>query len=115
GDLITKRDITDVRDVVRAYALLILKGRRGGIYNVGSGKAIAIKDVLDVICSKSTAAFNIARDPSRIRPSDTPAAEADISRLRRETGWTPEIRLETSITDVLEYWREKIKHTVKGN
>jgi GDP-4-dehydro-6-deoxy-D-mannose reductase len=108
GDLSARRDITDVRDIVKAYALLALKGKIGVIYNVGSGKAVEIKDVLELIRVKAAVPFGIERDPERLRPSDTPAIEADISRLTSETGWEPEISLETSVTDVLGYWREKI-------
>ncbi len=109
GNLAAKRDFTDVRDVVRAYVLLIEKGRRGQIYNVGSGRAIAIEELLRDILSLSNASIRVVKDAGRFRPVDIPVVEADISRLKNDTGWTPEINVQDTIAETLNYWRIAVK------
>lgn len=108
GNLKAMRDFSDVRDVVRAYALLIEKGEQGETYNVGSGHAIAIQDVLNLILSKSTAKITVEVDPAKIRPVDVPIIEADTTKINKATGWKTEIPLATTIEETLTYWREKI-------
>jgi GDP-4-dehydro-6-deoxy-D-mannose reductase len=108
--LSAKRDFTDVRDIVKAYSLLVEKGKSGGIYNVGSGKAISVQEVLDSILSLSTVEISIEQDDSRLRPSDTPVIEADISRLTELTGWKPKIPLQDTLSDMLNDWRTLIKN-----
>lgn len=105
GNLTAKRDFTDVHDVVRAYMMLAEKGRSGELYNVGSGNAIAISEILDIIISKSKADIKISRDENKFRPSDIPVIEADISKITADTGWEPKIPLDKTIQDVLNYWR----------
>ena len=105
GNLDARRDFTDVRDVVRAYMLLGEKGKSGELYNVGSGKAMAIREILDIIISQSTEDIKITVDPERLRPSDIPVIEADISRITADTGWKPEIPIEETIKNTLDYWR----------
>ena len=105
GNLSAMRDFTDVRDVVRAYALLAEKGENGETYNVGSGNAVAIREILDKIISFSTEEIKVEIDPAKIRPVDVPIIEADISKLQAVTGWKPEISLEETIEEVLNYWR----------
>ena len=105
GNLSARRDFTDVRDVVRAYAVLMQHGKSGGVYNVGSGRAVAIQAILDEILQLSTAKITVEQDPARLRPVDVPVIEADISRLRTDTGWVPEISLTQTLTDTLAYWR----------
>ena len=109
GDISAKRDFTDVHDVVRAYVLLIQRGIAGEIYNVGSGRAISIKDILDIILSYAKIQISIEKDSSRLRPAETPIVKADITRLENATGWRPEIPIERTIKDTLEYWREKVR------
>jgi GDP-4-dehydro-6-deoxy-D-mannose reductase len=109
GNLDAKRDFTDVRDIVRAYRLLIESGSSGEIYNIGRGKAIAISEILEKIIKLSDAAITVVRDPERMRPSDVPVIEADISKLTACTGWKPEISLEETLRDVLDEWRSKSK------
>jgi GDP-4-dehydro-6-deoxy-D-mannose reductase len=108
GNLAAKRDFTDVRDVVRAYALLIRHGKAGETYNVGSGYAYAIREVLDLILSLSAAKIQIKTDPNKIRPVDVPVVEADISKLRQAAGWRPQIPLVQTLRETLEDWRAKI-------
>lgn len=108
GNLSAARDFTDVRDVVRAYGLLIQKGHSGETYNVGSGNARPIEDILQKILSCSSAAINVEVDSAKLRPVDVPIIEADITKLHNETGWLPSIPLDNTIKDVLDYWRANI-------
>lgn len=108
GNLAARRDFTDVRDVVRAYALLIQKGKAGETYNVGSGHAYAISDILELIVSLSDVAIKIETDLNKIRPVDVPIIEADITKLNMIAGWSPTISLEQTIKETLDYWRERV-------
>lgn len=109
GNLSAKRDFSDVRDVVRAYTLLIEKGNAGETYNVGSGKAVAVQEILNKILSFATVPVRIEVDPNKLRPVDVPVIEADTAKLRACTGWSPEISLETTIQETLDYWRNHIE------
>lgn len=108
GNLAAKRDFTDVRDVVKAYGKLIQAGEAGETYNVGRGKAIAIQELLDLIVSKSTADIKVEIDPAKLRPVDVPIIEADITRIKELTGWEPQIPLEQTIQETLDYWRAQV-------
>ncbi len=107
GNLNAKRDFTDVRDVVRAYGLLIEKGKAGETYNVGSGRAVEIQCILDMIISMSYKDIKIEVDPNKIRPVDVPIIEADISKLNECTGWEPAITIKQTIEETLNYWRSR--------
>lgn len=108
GNLDAKRDFTDVRDVVRAYALLAKFGKAGETYNVGSGHAYVIREILDLIISLSNVAIKVETDMNKIRPVDVPIIEADISKLYQATGWKPLIPLQQTIQETLDYWRERV-------
>ncbi len=108
GNLAARRDFTDVRDVVKAYVKLIQWGKSGETYNVGSGNAQEIRSVLNLIISKSTADISVEIDPNKLRPVDVPIIEADIAKLNRLTGWLPQIPLEQTIQETLDYWRMHI-------
>lgn len=108
GNLAAKRDFTDVRDVVRAYVKLVQSGKAGETYNVGRGNALEIREILDLIISKSTKEISVEIDPNKIRPVDVPIIEADITKIHELTGWKPEITLETTIQETLDYWRENV-------
>jgi GDP-4-dehydro-6-deoxy-D-mannose reductase len=105
GNLEAQRDFTDVRDVVRAYALLMDRGTPGTIYNVASGVARPIRAVLDGLAQRSHVAMSITIDPARLRPNDTPILVGDASRLTATTGWRAEISFDRMLDDLLEYWR----------
>ena len=107
GNLSAKRDFTDVRDVVRAYCMLMENGRAGETYNVGSGTAVEIRSILDMILSCTKTKILISTDPDKLRPVDIPLIEADIHKLQRDTGWKPEIPLEQTIKETLAIWRKK--------
>lgn len=108
GNLGAKRDFTDVRDVVRAYALLMEKGESGEIYNVGRGEAVSVREMLDMILSLSRREIRVEVDESRFRPLDAPLNVADTRRIREATGWTPEIPLRDTVRDTLAYWRKRV-------
>lgn len=108
GNLQSMRDFTDVRDVVRAYAMLIENGKAGETYNVGSGHAVTIREILDMIISLSDANIHVEIDPNKIRPVDVPIIEADVTKIHTLTGWRAEIPLKQTIIETLNYWRERV-------
>ncbi|WP_295067729.1 GDP-mannose 4,6-dehydratase [Ruminococcus sp.] len=108
GNLSAKRDFTDVRDVVRAYRLLGEKGVSGNVYNVGRGKAVEIQYILDTALSYANQPIEVKRDPARMRASDIPLIEPDVSHINEDTGWRAEITMEQTIKDTLDYWRQKL-------
>ncbi len=107
GNLSAKRDFTDVRDVVKAYAKLVAGGKRGETYNVGTGHAVAIQDILNKIISMSDKDIEVKVDPGKLRPVDVPIIEPDISKIKREVGWEPLIPLEQTLRETLEHWRKE--------
>ncbi|MDQ7030526.1 MAG: GDP-mannose 4,6-dehydratase [Ardenticatenia bacterium] len=109
GNLTARRDFSDVRDVVRAYHLLLEHGTPGDVYNVGRGRAYSIQHVLDTLLGFSQVTFRVEQDPARLRPSDVPISYADISKIRAAVGWEPHIPFEQSLHDVLEYWRAQVR------
>jgi GDP-4-dehydro-6-deoxy-D-mannose reductase len=108
GNLEAVRDFTDVRDVVRAYLLLLEKGEPGQAYNVCSGRGRRIRDVLDLLLAGSRARVEVRVDKERLRPSDVPAQVGDPSRLRVATDWAPRIPLEETLRDLLADWRTRL-------
>lgn len=107
GNLDASRDFSDVRDVVRAYFLALEKGKAGEAYNICSGKAYTIREVLDMLLALTDAKIEVKQDPTRLRPSDVPRLLGDSSKFRNDTGWKPEIPFETTLKDILEYWRQR--------
>jgi GDP-4-dehydro-6-deoxy-D-mannose reductase len=107
GNLEAVRDFADVRDVVRAYWMLLERGEGGRAYNVCSGRGRRIRDLLDILLAASTARVEVRTDPERLRPSDVPAQVGDPARLRAATGWEPRIPLERSLLDLLDDWRAR--------
>ncbi|TDX59250.1 GDP-mannose 4,6-dehydratase [Orenia marismortui] len=108
GNLDAKRDFTDVRDIVKAYYLLLKEGIQGELYNVGSGNSYAIQYILDTLLSLADVEIEIKTDPSRMRPSDVPIVECDNSKLVKLTEWKANYTIEETLEDVLNYWRENI-------
>ena len=107
GDLNPKRDFTDVRDIVRAYWLSLEHCSLGEVYNVASGKAYRIKEVLKILLDNSGQDIEVVEAPERLRPSDVPLLLGDNSRFCKATGWIPEIPFEQTAKDLLDYWRER--------
>ena len=109
GNLDARRDFTDVRDVVRAYWLATEKCLPGEVYNISSGKALSIKEMLDLLLKISKVKVEIKQDSARMRPSDVSVLLGDNTKFCKQTGWKPEIPFEQTLKDLLEYWRGKIK------
>jgi GDP-4-dehydro-6-deoxy-D-mannose reductase len=109
GSLDTHRDLTDVRDTVRAYALLMERGEPGTIYNVASGVARPMRDVLDALVARSRVPVEIAMDPTLMRPNDIPVLVGDSTRLHEATGWAPRIGFDRTLDDLLDYWRTSVR------
>lgn len=107
GNLGARRDLTDVRDVVRAYRLLIEHGVAGQVYNVCSGRDISIEEVARLLLELADVDMELVVDPALARPVDVPVLRGDPSKLRTVTGWTPEIDLTATLRDVLDHWSEK--------
>ena len=105
GNLTARRDFTDVRDVVRAYRLLVLRGVAGEAYNVCSGSAIGIREIADALISRAAHPMELATDDTLLRPTDVIEMVGDPSKLRAATGWHPEIALPQTLDDLLGYWR----------
>jgi GDP-4-dehydro-6-deoxy-D-mannose reductase len=114
GNLQAQRDFTDVRDIVRAYYLAILHCQPGEVYNVGSGVARSIGQVLDTLVAQSGVSVTVKTDPSRLRPADVPRVVADPTKFRLATGWSPSISFEQSLRDTLNYWRNRVRREVEG-
>lgn len=110
GNLEAKRDFTDVRDIVRAYALIIEKGTPGQAYNVASGKAYSIQYLLDTLLTYSEIDIDIRIDEKRLRPVDVPEIRGDISKLNQDTDWQPIITFEETLKDVLNDCRQRIQN-----
>ncbi len=107
GNLDSYRDFTDVRDMVKAYWLVITMGIPGGVYNICSGRAVKIEDMLHMLLRMSEIRIDIEQDNSRMRPSDVPLLVGDCSRLKNLIGWEPVIPFEKTMEDLLNYWRDK--------
>lgn len=107
GNLDAKRDITDVRDTVRAYHALVDRGVTRRPYNVCSGRAFSMRALLDILLSLARVRVRVENDPGRLRPSDTPVVHGSHARLTADTGWEPRIAIEQTLADLLEYWRQK--------
>ena len=107
GNLDTYRDFTDARDIVRAYVLLLEKGNVGEIYNIGSGKAIRVQEILDKLINLSRLPISVEIDPDKFRPIDVPLVLCDNSKINSDTGWEPQISIDKTLIETLEYWRNK--------
>jgi GDP-4-dehydro-6-deoxy-D-mannose reductase len=105
GNLEVTRDISDVRDVVRAYVALLEHGTRGAAYNVCRGEGVKLTEVVRRLVALARVAIRVEVDPARLRPADIPWLVGDPQRIARETGWHAEIPLERMLADVLEEWR----------
>jgi GDP-4-dehydro-6-deoxy-D-mannose reductase len=105
GNLESRRDLTDVRDTVRAYRALVERGTPGRAYNVCSGLAHRMRDLLDGIVALARVRVSIEPDPERFRPNDTPLLLGDPALIRRDVGWEPRIPIDQTLRDLLDYWR----------
>jgi GDP-4-dehydro-6-deoxy-D-mannose reductase len=106
GNLDARRDLTDVRDTVRAYQVIAERGRVGTVYNVCAGQAYRVGDILDGLLSRARIRIDVQRDPARYRPNDAPLVLGDRTRLTTELGWEPRIPIAQTLSDLLDYWRK---------
>jgi GDP-4-dehydro-6-deoxy-D-mannose reductase len=109
GDLGGQRDLTDVRDMVRAYIRLLEVGVAGEVYNAGSGQTYVIRDVLDRLIAKSRVPVKVEERADPDRAADTVVSRADTRKLREATGWSPTYSLDQTLADILDDWRGR-KH-----
>jgi GDP-4-dehydro-6-deoxy-D-mannose reductase len=105
GNLESRRDFTDVRDIVRAYVAALEKGDVGDVYNIGSGVSHSVSEILDMLLSLSTTKIEVKIDHARFRPAEVPEVVCDVSKFHGKTGWKPEISLDQTIKETLDYWR----------
>jgi GDP-4-dehydro-6-deoxy-D-mannose reductase len=111
GNLKAQRDYSDVRDIVHGYWLLLERGEPGEVYNLSSGRAWVIQEVLDFLLKESsTRGIAVRMDPSRIRPSDVPLLVGDSTKIR-SLGWQPQIPFEKTLRDLLKYWRDRCERS----
>lgn len=109
GNLKPRRDYADVRDIIRGYWLLLERGEHGEVYNLCSGRAWAIQEVLDFLLAESRVrGITVRQDPARLRPSDVPLLVGDASKAEKAVGWRPAIPFEKTLRDLLDYWRERV-------
>jgi GDP-4-dehydro-6-deoxy-D-mannose reductase len=108
GNLSARRDFTDVRDVVRAYRLLVEHGEPGEVYNVCSGRDVAVQELADDLLAMARRPMRFEPDPELLRPVDVPVLRGDHARLTKATGWEPEIPLSQTLTDLLDDWRTRL-------
>jgi GDP-4-dehydro-6-deoxy-D-mannose reductase len=109
GDLSAERDISDVRDVCRAYTLLLDEAVEAGTYNVASGRSVPMSHVVELLVSRAHCPVEVREMPERLRPLEIPRMLGDASRLREATGWRPEIPLEQTVADALEAARSAVQ------
>jgi GDP-4-dehydro-6-deoxy-D-mannose reductase len=109
GNLDARRDLTDVRDTVRAYSALMARGTAGQVYNVCSGTAYRVGDVLDRLLARARGTIRVVPDAARFRPHDAPLVLGDRSRITADTGWVPSVTLDRTLDDLLAYWRNVVR------
>lgn len=106
GNLDVKRDFCDVRDVVRSYRLAAIKG--SGSYNIGSGRATAIRELLDTLIALSGLKVSVVVDQARVRPAEVPEIRCDISRAKKDLGWEPQVSLSKTLETLYRDWQERV-------
>lgn len=107
GNLSARRDFTDVRDIVEAYFIALEKGKIGETYNLCSGQAYAIQEILDILRAMAKVKVKVEEDPEKIRPVDVPTIQGSYSLFQQQTGWKPKIEIKETLKNILDYWREK--------
>lgn len=107
GDLSVMRDFLDVRDVVRAYYLLLTRGRKGQVYNICSGHGIILSRIIDIMSDMLHIHIERQTDPGLIRPNENRKIVGSFRKIRDELGWEPQITLEESLSDMIAYWQQK--------
>ena len=108
GNLDPRRDLTDVRDMVRAYRALVDRGTRGLAYNVCRGEALSVRELIDALVARARGPVSVVVDPQRVRKVDIPLVLGSHARLTSDTGWQPEVPFARTLDDLLSYWREQV-------
>lgn len=114
GNLAASRDFTDVRDVVRAYALLMEHGEAGAAYNIASNVTRSIQSLLDHLLSQATTNIEVRIDPDKLRPAPATHIRGDYTRLHERTGWQPGIPFEQTLQDLLDDCRQRVNHVTRS-
>ena len=109
GNLSAVRDISDVRDIARYLTVIAREGKKGGIYNLCSGRTYSIRELLDILLSLSTKKIDIVEDKARLRPIDVPRLAGDNRLIRETFNLQPEYKIEQTLSDLLNYWRERVR------
>ena len=109
GNLEAERDFSDVRDMVRAYWMSLEHCEPGEVYNICTGHAISIEQLLKMVIAETGIDIEIKQDPARLRPSDVPLLCGDYSKFAQATGWKPEIPFQQTLADIMQYWRERVR------
>lgn len=112
GNLDAVRDLSDVRDIVRGYRELLRVGRPGEVFNLTSGGAVRIADLLDTLLELSSATIEVRTDPARLRPLDVPIFHGSGARLTERCGYAPRLDLARTLRDVLDYWRASVSRNL---
>jgi len=107
GNLEARRELTNVRDTVRAYEMVMTNGVAGRPYNVSSETAYSIRELLDRLVARARVSVRVRVDPAKFHPNDLPLLVGDATRIRGEIGWTPAIPLDDTLDEVLDYWRHQ--------
>ena len=113
GNLAPTRDFVDVRDVAAAYWAIVTRGSPGEVYNVASGSAVTVRELLDLLIELANVSLKIHVDPARVAPVDVPISVGSTLRLASQTAWRPLIPLRQSVFDVLEEWRRTIRQPLR--
>ena len=108
GNLTSRRAIGDVRDLIRGLWVSAERAELGEVYNVGADRVYSVQEIVDAIRAKLNVSFEIEQDPQLMRPSDEPVIAGDTSKFRRQCKWAPEIDLDTTLNDMLKWWRQKL-------
>ena len=109
GSLEVRRDITDVRDMVRAYWLALARGESGAVYNLCSEAVHSLREVVDLLCAQTSLAVTVVTAPERLRPHDLAVLAGNNRRFRDQTGWVPMIPLARTLGDLVAYWRIRLR------
>lgn len=108
GNLEAVRDFTDVKDMMAAYLICVEQGELGEVYNLGSGTGRKIEEVLNTLIEMAKVPIQVKTDPTRLQASDVPYLEADYTKFNKMTGWRPKIAFNTTLRQVLDYWRSQV-------
>jgi GDP-4-dehydro-6-deoxy-D-mannose reductase len=108
GNVSIERDFTDVRDVVRAYVLLMQNGQKGEVYNVCSGRYYSLETLLEQLLSLTQSEISVRLDSQKLRKMDIPRLVGDNNKIKQAIPWQPQIPMEKTLQELLDYWRQRL-------